>query len=336
MPAGLGGGGAVAIVPEVTLGTGLDPTTAGAIWVPIISESLNYVEDKYYSEAIRQQTIDNDVKSSYYHVEGDIVAEVDMNWLPLMLYASRHSITKTGASAPFTYDFVPSSAGAASTAASGAVPRTMSITVQRNGIGFLYAGCVVNTWEFTIENGVLRVTMGILGTGETTPAGLGTATWTPPSLFGADAHSIYVAASGTAPTFSSASTDFNGFTANLNYNAAAQNRIVSARSASYISFGKTEATYTTELDFITKAEYDNFKAATTRAVKLESVKPSGSAFAAATEAFQLTFFRSAYDAYGIALGGIGDLIMASVTGHGLSQTGGVPYKITCKSPLTIT
>jgi hypothetical protein len=59
---------------------------------------LNSLARKYYSEAIRQQTIDNDVKSSYYHVEGDIVAEVDTNWLAHMLYCSRHAIAKTGAS----------------------------------------------------------------------------------------------------------------------------------------------------------------------------------------------------------------------------------------------
>jgi hypothetical protein len=47
-------------------------------------------------------------------------------------------------------------------------------------------------------------------------------------------------------------------------------------------------------------------------------------FAASTEAVQITFNRSAYDAYDINLGGIGDLIMAGVTGHGLSQVGGQP------------
>jgi hypothetical protein len=336
MPAGLGGGGYVGFAFESTLGTFVDTSTGTPIWIPIISENLHYVEDKYYSEAIRQQTIDNDVKSSYYHVEGDIVAEVDTNWLPMLLYCSRHSITKVGAADPWTYTFKPSSAGSASTAASGAVARTCSLTIVRNGIGFGYAGCIVNNWEFTIENGVLRVTMGILGVSETTPAAIGTPSWSPPELFGADAHGIYVAASGVSPTFGAASTDFNGFTATFNYNAAAQNRIVAARSASYVSFGKTEAGYTTELDFVSKAEYDNFKAATTRAVRLESVRPSATAFAAATEAVQITFNRSAYDAYDIGLGGIGDLIMAAVTGHGLAQTGGDPYTIAVKSAASIT
>jgi hypothetical protein len=334
MPAGLGGGGFVGFQFESVLGTPVDTATGSPVWIPIISESLHYVEDKYYSEAIRQQTIDNDVKSSYYHVEGDIVAEVDTNWLAHMLYCSRHAIAKTGAADPWTYTFTPSSAGAASTAASGAVPRTCSLTVVRNGVVFIYAGCIVNNWEFTIENGVLRVTMGILGVSEATGA-VGTPTWAAPELFGADAHSIYVAASGAAPAFGAASVDFNGFTCTFNYNAAAQNRIMATRGASYISFGKTEAGYTTELDFINRTEYDNFKAASTRAVRLESVRPSGT-FAASTEAVQITFNRSAYDAYDIGLGGIGDLIMAGVTGHGLSQVGGQPYAIVVKSAISIT
>jgi hypothetical protein len=36
------------------------------------------------------------------------------------------------------------------------------------------------------------------------------------------------------------------------------------------------------------------------------------------------------------LGGIGDLIMAGVTGHGLSQVGGNPYQIVVKSAISIT
>ena len=335
MPAGLGGSGYLAFTFEVAVGTYLPPTTAGTVFMPILSESLHYVEDKYYSEQIRQQTIDSDVKSGYYHIEGDVVMEADANFLPYLLYCSRHSITKTGAADPWTYDFVPSQAGSTSTAASGAVQRTASLSVIRNGLGFGYGGCTVNTMEWVIENGVLRVTFGVVGVNEQQPGGLGTPTWSAPELFGADAHSVYVAASGVSPTFGAASTDFNGFTAKMNYNAEAQNRIVANRGASYVSFGKTEAGYTTELDFVSRTEYDNFKAATTRAVRLESVRPTGT-FAASTEGVQITYNRSAYDSYDIGLGGIGDLIMAQTTGHALGIAGGNPYQITVKGAVNIT
>lgn len=334
MPAGLGGGGWLNIVFETALGTYLPPSTAGSVWVPILSESLHYTEDKYYSEQIRQQTIDSDVSPSYYHIEGDITMEVDVNYMPYFLHASRHTITKTGAVAPFTYKYVPSQAGSATTAASGNVSRSASMTVLRNGIGFGYGGCIVNSWEFTIEGGVLRVTMGILGCNEQTPGALGTPAWIDPALFGADAHSIYVAASGTAPTFGAVSNDFNGYTFNSNFNGSAQNRIIANRAATYIAYGKTEATYNTELDFISKAEYDNFKASTTRAIREESLR-GGATFTLAPQAIRIDVNRSTYDAYDINLGGIGDLIMAGVTGHVLGIAGGNPYSIECKTPVDI-
>lgn len=335
MPAGLGGSGYLAFTFEVAVGTYLPPNTAGTVFMPILSESLHYVEDKYYSEQIRQQTIDSDVKSGYYHIEGDVVMEADANFLPYLLYCSRHSIVKTGAADPWTYDFTPSQAGSTSTAASGAVQRTCSLSVIRNGIGFGYGGCTINTMEWTIDAGVLKVTFGVIGVNEQQPGALGTPTWVAPELFGADAHSVFVAASGTSPSFGSASTDFNGFTANMNYNAAAQNRIIANRAATYVSFGKTEAGYSTELDFVSRTEYDNFKAATQRAVRLESVRPTGT-FAAATEGVQITFNRSAYDSYDIGLGGIGDLIMAQTTGHAMGIAGGNPYQISVKGAVSIT
>lgn len=335
MPAGLGGGGWLAIALEDVMGTYVPPTDAGTVWVPILNEALRYTEDKYYSEQIRQQTVDSDVSQSYYHVEGDVVMEVDVNYLPYFMHCSRHSISKTGAVAPFEYAYTPSQAGSASTAASGNVARTASITVVRNNIGFGYAGCVMNTIEFTIENGVLRATMGVLGLSEQEPAGLGTPTWIDPELFGADAHSVYVAASAVTPTFGSNDTNFNGFTANINYNGAAQNRIVPDRAATYISYGKTEMTYNTELDFTSRAEYDNFVGSTQRAIRLESIRGTDP-YATADEAFRLDVNRSAYDTYDIGLAGIGDLIMAGVTARALGIAGGVPFRISVKSPVDIT
>src|SRR5688572_19590286 len=123
MPAGLGGGGWLAISLEAVMGTYQPPTTAGTVWVPILEESLRYTEDKYYSPQIRQQTIVSSVEQSFYHVEGDVRLEIDPNFDPYFMHCSRHSITKTGASAPFTYKYVPSQAGSASSAASGNVPR---------------------------------------------------------------------------------------------------------------------------------------------------------------------------------------------------------------------
>jgi hypothetical protein len=260
--------------------------------------------------------------------------EVDSSLLPYLLYCGRYTITKTGAATPWTYKFAPSEAGAASTG-TGNNERTASITVVRNGVGFGYAGCVLGGGEFTIENGVLRFTANIMGLSEETPAGLGTPVWADPKLLGADAHSVYVAASAVTPTFVDNSVDFNGFTFTQNFNAEAQNRVVPDRAATYISFGITEATYNTELDFNDKTEYDHFKAAETRALKLESIG-DGVAYASSEDAIQIQVNRSAYDSYEVPLSGMGDLIMATVTGRCLGIAGGDPYHIEVKSTLSIT
>lgn len=337
MPAGLGGGGWVALTFEAVNGTYLPPDTAGTVWIPVNSETLAYTETHYFSPQIRQQTIESDAKSGYYSIAGDIVVDVDMNTLPYLLYCSRHTITKTGSVAPWTYKFVPSQAGSSSTAGSGAVARTASITVVRNGIGFGYAGCVVNTMNFTLNAGVLQATLGIIGLSEATPgSGVpGTPTWVAPSLFGADAHSVYVDAAGTSPTFASADLTHEGFTADINYNAAPQNRVNAARSASYVSYGMTDATYSSTLDFLDKTEFTNFKNLTFRAVKLESLK-GGTPFSAATEAFQLIMYKTTYETYPVNLSGMGDLIMAQVTGKAIGIAGGDPFAITLKSGVNIT
>jgi hypothetical protein len=329
MPAGLGGGGKVGIAFETTMGTYVAPS----IFVPILSESLVYREEKYYSEQIRQQTMVSDVKSGYYHVEGDIEMEVDPTNHPYWLYASRHTPSKvTGP--PAIYTFIPSSAGSASTAAGATTPKTLSITVVRNGIVFGYTGCVVGNFEYTITDAVLRCTMTVLGIAEAVQSAP-SPTWSAPDLLGATAHNVYLAASAATPTFGAVDTGFNGFTFRANHNAEAQNRIVAVRSASYISFGITEAEFESELDFLNRTDYDNFVANTQRAIKLESVN-GGATFAAASSGIQIQGNRVSYDTYDIGLSGMGDLIMAGFTGRAVGITAGNAYQIVVKSPATIT
>ena len=325
----IGASGALGIALESTMGTYVAPT----VWVPILEENLVYTEDKYYSQQLRQQATDSDVKPSYYHVEGDVRMEVDVNFLPYFLMCSRHAITKTG-TGPYTYKYTPTAVGGTSTAASGMVQRTASITIIRNQgtASFGYTGCTMGGYEFTIDNGVLMVNFSVLGLGE--EDGSGTPSWIAPSLFGADAHTIYVDTAGTAPTFATPSNDFNGYTFRANHNAEAQNRIRPQRSASYVKFGKTDFELESELDFVSKAEYVNFKNASVKAFRMESLI-GGANFAAATQAVRLDQNRVAYDAYDVALPGIGDIVSAGFTGHGLNIVGGDAYAISVKSPVNI-
>lgn len=329
MPAGLGGGGKVGIAFETVMGTYVAPT----VFVPVLNEGLRYTEEKYKSEQIRQQTIHSDVKAGYYHAEGDIELEVDPSNIAHWMYASRHTITKSGAG-PFTYKFVPSSAGSASTAASGAVQRTLSITVVRNNVVFGYTGCTVGGYEFTIEDGVLKATLNVLGLAEAVQAAP-SPTWVAPILYGADAHRVYLAASAVTPTFGAVDVNFNGFTFRSNFNPEAQNRIRADRSASYISFGITEGEIESELDFLDRTDYDNFVNNVQRAIKMESTN-GGATFAAATDAVRLQGNRVSYDAYDIGLEGMGDLIMAGFTGSLIGISGGDAYQIEVKTAVDIT
>lgn len=337
MSADIGANNAVWIGLETVYGTAVDPTAAGVgVWMPILDESLVYTEDKYYSAQIRQQAVRNAVVPAPYHVEGPLHFEVDVNYLPYLLYASRHTVVKTGAG-PYTYAATPTAAGATYP---GGTARGLSIMVIRNGVGFLYNGCVIGSWSFTINNGVLECTAQIVGLGENDPSGsvLGIASWIDAELFGADAHSVYVDAAGLTPAFAARSMAFNGYTFEANHNAAAQNRINPDRSANYIAYGETEPTTTTELDFLDKTEYDNFKASTLRSIRLESLRPGGlaSTFATATEAVRITQYRTAYDQYTVETRGMADLVSAAVTMRGLGISGGAAYKIECISPVNIT
>lgn len=326
MPAGLGGGGKVGVALETVMGTYVAPT----VFVPVLSENLIYREEKYYSEQIRQQTIASDVKPGYYHVEGDIEMEVDPTNHPYWLYASRHTPSVTGG----VYKFVPSSAGSASTASGATTPKTLSITVVRNDVVFGYTGCVVGSFEYSVEDGVLRCTMTVLGLAEEEQAAP-SPTWPAPDLLGADAHYVYIAASAAAPTFGAVDVNFNGFTFRANHNAEAQNRIRADRSASYISFGITEAEIESELDFLDRTDYDNFVNNAQRAIKLESLN-GGATLAAATTGIRLQGNRVSYDAYDVSLEGMGDLIMADFTGRIIGIASGDAYEIHVKSPAIIT
>jgi hypothetical protein len=335
MPAGLGGGGYVIVAVETAMGTYVEPDAVGAIAVPITEESFTHNEEKYFSPQIRQQTIVSDVKSSYYHIEGDITMEVDPKFLPYFLHASRHAIAFAGG----VYTYTPGSHGSAAVVAGGTGRKTLSITIVRNEIGFGYFGCVVGGYQFRMDTdtGVVMVTFNMLGLGEIEPTTLGTPTWVDPNLYGADSSVLFLDASGTAPVFATQNVDHNGFEFNANFNASAQNRIRPDRAASYIAFGETEARYETELDFLSRADFDNYKDTTTRALRFLSVHPSSATptLAAATDGVEIDINRTAYENYTVDLGSMGDLIMAEVTGRAIGIAGGSAYRIRVKTSTTI-
>lgn len=327
MPAGLSGAGWMGFAFETVKGTFVPAVQ----FIPILSESFRYTEERYFSPQIRQQVMTSDVAQGYYHIEGDIELEADVNYLPYLLFCSRH----TPSLATGVYSFVPSTAGSTSTAATGMVQRTASITIVRNGVGFGYTGCTLGSLGFFVDTGVLKFRATLFGEQDVAVPAPPTPTWLAPSLFGAAAHSVYVDAAGTTPTFTTPDVNFNGFEFTANHNPSAENRLVPNRGAGYIAFHETEISVTTELDFLNKTEYDNFVATTQKAFRLQSIK-GGATFATATEGVQVDINRGVYETYDVGLSGLADLIMAGVTIRGIGIAGGDAYKIRVKSPVTIT
>jgi hypothetical protein len=325
---GIGATGFVGVAFETVKGTYVAPYAH----VPVLSESLKYTEDKYYSQQLRQQVIDSQVTPGYYHIAGDIEMEVDVHFLPYFLYASRHTCVKAGAG-PYTYNYTPLTDGATSTNAGTTLPKTLSITCVRNGEVFGYSGCTVGQYAFTVDGGVLKVTMSIVGELEAEEA-LPVPTWLEADLLGADSHNVFVAASGVSPTWGAAADGFNGFTFTVNHNAEPQNRIVANRGASFVKFGKTDLEIDSELDFLDRADYDKMVASETAAFKLESTV-GGAAYNGTVPGVSLQANRCAYDTYDINVGSIDAIIMGGFKGHGLAQVGGNAYEIKVTSPTNV-
>lgn len=303
MAVGVGGQGYLGVAVETTTGTYAAPT----VYVPIMSESLMYTEDRYISSAIRKSTIANDVKQSYYHVEGDIELEVDTSTFIFFLHAMRMTTTKTGAG-PYHYVFVPSAGASAGPNGNNATVKTLSVTIVRNLQVFKYVGVVVTSWNVRVEGGILMSTLTCMGLGEVSTNGdsIPTPTFTTPSLLGATAHSVSIApvvANPTTPTWVVA-TNFQTYQFAINDNGTAENRIQTSRQAAFIAFGETVATISGVRDFEVRADYDNFVATTKQAFQLKSSN-------SASDQIQFDTYNGAYTAFPISLPGIGAIVTAA-------------------------
>jgi hypothetical protein len=333
MPAGLAGAGYMGFAFEAVKGTPIAPSDASTQWVPILDEALEYTEARYFSPQIRESVIVSDVEQGYYHVQGQINLEVDVENFCYLMYASRHTPSLTAG----VYSFIPSQAGATSTAAGPTTPKTATITVVRNGIGFSYAGCTfgIVKIEVSTADGVLKATLDVVGESEVEPGDLGPPTWADANLFGAAAHTVLTGAAGIAPTFTEVD-DFDGFTFTADHQALPQNRIKPTRGAAFVKYGETMVTVDSVLDFLDRTDYNSFVATTQAAFMLQSVKPTGASWAACTSGVQVQVNRGVFETYSIPLKGLADIVTATVQARGIGIAGGDAYVIRVKSDKVIT
>jgi hypothetical protein len=298
---------------ETVAGTYVAPT----LFVPIESESLQYIQETVWRRPIRQAA---DIVGSVpgnARVEGDIAMEAFEPVVAMFLHAARTTVAKTGSASPgFTYTFTGSAA---------AVPaKTMSITIVRNGITFGYTGCIVGSFTFTTEDAALKFNPTILGRDEATQT-LPTATWGTGiswQPYGAGNYSLEI------PTATPV-TDTDGFEFTVDDSPETQYRLKSSAAAAFVAYGERTTSASVERDFENRTDYDAFKALTSQSITLTATK-------GANNSISLNMPASIKDSYEVGLSGQGDLIRASVSYNAVLDATGKAYEIVVKTQQDIT
>lgn len=306
----IGANGLMGVAFEVTPGTYVAPTK----FIPFNSESLHFVEETQWRRPIRQNADVIGAVAGNEHGEGDIDMEGLEDCIMYFLYASRLTIVKTGTTPNFTYTCTPNA---------NALPtRTLSITIVRSGQVFGYTGCTVGSFKFGINNGMLTFGASIITRSEATQSSP-TATWPSTVPFGAGQYSIEVP-TGTPVT------DTDTFEWTVEDNAQPNFRLKSTgRGADFVNFGERDVTWTMNRDFLTRADYDLFKAVTSQSITLTATKGVNNSIVLLTPV-------SFKDTYEVGLSGQGDLNRANVAYRATIDGTGKSFQITVKTQEDIT
>jgi hypothetical protein len=310
MAVGTGAGGFLGIALETSPGTFAPPTK----FFPIESESLQFTQETNWRRPIRKSASIVGAVDGNARVEGDLSMEAFEDIVPYFLMCARTAVIKTGAAPNFTYTFTPTAA---------AVPiKTMSVTVIRNNIAFGYTGCVVGSFNLTVEDGTLKFNPSILGRDEADQS-VPVPVFSTTAPFGAGKYNIQI------PTASQV-FDADGFDFSVDDSPEAQYRLKdTGRGAQFVSFGERSVTLSMERDFETRTEYDAYKALTSQSITLQATKGTNNQISVVVPA-------AIKDEYTIGLSGQGDLIRASITYNGVIDASGNDYTMIVKSQEDIT
>ena len=283
MPAGIGASGVIGVAFEAVVGTYVAPTK----FFPIKSESLMFNQGVTPRRVIRGIAGPLGFVKGNGIVEGDISMEVLPDVLPWFLYASRATVVKTG-TGPWVYTAKGNSNG------SPTALRSMSITIVRNGIVFGYTGCMVSSSSYSVEDGILSVTHKIMGMEEavqTAPTPTYSATSVP---FGMGTYSLEID--------DVVVTDIGNVTINIEDNATAEYRLAGGTGADVVHWGENTTKITVDRDFITRTQYDKYRAVTAEKFELTNTQ--------ASQIVKFTIPVGVMTTYGISLAGVGDLVQA--------------------------
>lgn len=306
MALGIGGGAAMGLALETVAGTWVAPTK----WFPFNSESLQYQQETIWRRPIRRAVGIIGAVAGNAHVEGDIEMEALDDVVPYFLTCARASVVETGSLPNFTYTATPTA---------NAIPaKTMSLTIERvTGQSFGYTGMVVSSFKFGIQDGLLTFNVTMMGRDEASQS-IGAPVFPTSTPYGAGQYSIEI------PT-ASAITEVDTFEFTVEDNAEPQYRLKSTgRGAEFIKYGERNCTLTVERDFLTRADYDAFKALTAQTVTLTATK-------GANNSISINMPVAVKNTYEIPVPGQGDLVRANIEYQGVSNSSGVDYTVVVKT-----
>jgi hypothetical protein len=278
--------------PTVNTASNSGVYAAPLFFFPFLSEGLTHKQDTQWRRPIRSNVDNLGGVPGNVNSEGDV--EVEGLAEPLVYFhrVSRSTLVKTGSVAPWTYTFTPNPAATAT--------NTASITIVRNGSVFGFTGCVVGSFKYTVDNGMLKATFSVKGADEASqslpvPVYSGQA-----QVFGAGDYNIQI------PTATQV-FDMDTFELTCEDNADPQFRLKNTgRGAQFMKFGERNLTLSTERDFQTRADYDAYKALTAQSITLQVDKSTG-------EQVKFLLPVSVKDSYELGLSGQGDLIRGRIS-----------------------
>lgn len=307
---GVGAGGYLGIALEATSGVYTAPTK----FIPINNESLQFQGEPQFRRPIRQSADAVWAVPGDASVAGDIEMDALDDVLPYFMTASRMTVTKSGTTPNWIYTGVPTP---------NAIPaKTMSITVSRNGQIFGYTGCVVSSFRFALNDGVLGYNVSILGNDEASQTAPGAITWGTTSPFGAGSYSIEI------PTATPV-LDTDTFEFTVEDNAEAQFRAKNTgRGATFQKYGERNVQLQLGRDFETRTDYDAFKAVTAQSITLAASK-------GANNSVSILVPVAIKNSYEVGLSGQGELLRAQIQYTGIQGTPGA-YELIVKTQENLT
>ena len=306
---GIGAGGIIGVGFETTVGTYAAPTK----FIPILSESLELKEMNNFRRPIRQSAAQIGVVAGDFDVEGTITIEATEDTCLYFTECSRAVGVKTGTTPNWVYTYAPTAVAIA--------PRTLSITIVRNGVVFGYTGCMVTKQTFSVNNNILEYAVDVIGLAEATQS-LPTPTWPTSVPYGPGSWNVQIP-NGTQIF------DMDTFSLSIDDAGAAQYRLKSTRGAQFVAMGERTVQMTASRDFMDKTDYTAFQAVTGQKITIAVTN-------GANNGISFDVFNGIKSVYQVPLSGQGDLVRASITYDSVLDGSGNEYDIVYKTQETIT